>query len=69
MRLVGRLRGCVTDGGVVVDAYDMVIAAATGHVRRVVLDSAGVVVDTGRKQRLFTGPLREAVLDSGRRCM
>jgi len=61
------LTRCETDSGVVIDAYDM-LAAAIGHVRRVVLDSAGVVVDMGRKQRLFNGPLREAVLLSGRRC-
>ena len=60
---------CETDSGVVVDPYDLLIAAATGHVRRVVLDSTGVVVDMGRKQRLFTGAMREAVLLSGRRCM
>lgn len=59
---------CETDGGVVIDAHDMLAAAATGYVRRVVLDSAGVVVDMGRKQRLFTGALREAVLLSNRRC-
>ena len=59
---------CETDSGVVIDAYDMLIAAATGQVRRVVLDSAGVVVDMGRKQRLFTGPLRDAVLLSAHRC-
>jgi hypothetical protein len=28
----------------------------------VVLDSAGIVVDQGRTRRLFTGPLRDAVL-------
>jgi hypothetical protein len=33
---------CETDGGVVIDPYDMLIAAATGHVRRVVLDSPPV---------------------------
>ncbi len=59
---------CETDSGVVIDPWDALIAAATGHVRRVVLDSAGVVVDMGRKQRLFTGPMREAVLLSSRRC-
>ena len=59
---------CETDSGVVIDPWDAFIAAATGHVRRVVLDSAGVVVDMGRKQRLFTGPMREAVLLSSRRC-
>jgi hypothetical protein len=59
---------CETTGGVQVDPRDMLVAAATGHVRRVVLDSQGVVVDLGRRQRLFTGPLREAVLLSGLRC-
>ena len=59
---------CETDDGVVIDPYDALIAAATGHVRRVVLDSAGVVVDMGRKQRLFTGAMRDAVLLSARRC-
>ena len=62
------LTRCETDDGVVIDAYDMLAAAMSGHVRRMVLDSAGVVVDMSRKQRLFTGPLREAVLLSGRRC-
>lgn len=28
--------------------------------RRVVIDSAGVVVDMGRKRRLFTGAARDA---------
>ena len=62
------LTRCETDRGVVIDAYDMLVAAAMGHVRRVVLDSAGAVVDLGRKQRLFTGALRDAVLLSHRRC-
>ncbi|MGB8861011.1 MAG: DUF222 domain-containing protein [Ilumatobacteraceae bacterium] len=63
------LARCETDSGTPIDPYDMLIAAATGHVRRIVLDSAGVVVDTGRRQRLFTGPLREAVLLMSRRCV
>ena len=62
------LTRCETDSGVVIDAYDMLVAAAMGHVRRVVLDGAGVVVDMGRKQRLFTGALRDAVLFGSRRC-
>ena len=60
---------CETVDGVVIDPHDAIIAAAIGHVRRVVLDSSGVVVDAGRKQRLFTGALRDLVLLSGRRCM
>jgi hypothetical protein len=31
-----------------------------GHVRRAVVDAAGVIVDLGRRQRLFTGAAREA---------
>ncbi len=60
---------CETADGVVIDPYDMLVAAALGHVRRVVLDSAGVVVDVGRKQRLFTGALRDAVVLVSHRCI
>jgi len=60
---------CETADGVVIDPYDMLVAAALGHVRRVVLDSAGVVVDVGRKQRLFTGALRDAVMLISHRCI
>jgi hypothetical protein len=35
----------------------------------VVVDSAGVIVDVGRRQRLFTGVLREAVLLAAPRCV
>ena len=60
---------CETSDGVQVDPYDMLVAAAIGHVRRVVLDSAGVVTDMGRKQRLFTGALRDAVMMGNHRCI
>ncbi|MCE9622511.1 MAG: 13E12 repeat family protein, partial [Actinomycetia bacterium] len=53
---------CETADGVVIDPYDMLVAAALGQVRRIVLDTAGVIVDVGRKQRLFTGALRDAVM-------
>ena len=59
---------CETADGVQLDPFDVLVAAAVGHVRRVVLDSAGVVVDLGRKQRLFTGPLREILLALARHC-
>jgi hypothetical protein len=59
---------CETDDGVPIDPADMLLAAVSGHVRRVVFDSAGVVVNMGRKQRLFTGAMRDAVLLSARRC-
>jgi len=44
-------------------------AALVGHVRRVVLDRKGVIIDLGRRQRLFTGPLRDAILFTHRRCI
>ena len=60
---------CETNTGVPVDPFDMLVAATIGNVRRVVLDSTGVVVNMGRKQRLFTGPLRDAVLMHSRWCV
>jgi hypothetical protein len=41
---------------------DVVLAALQGVVRRVVVDAAGVVVDAGRKRRLFSGVARELAL-------
>jgi hypothetical protein len=35
-------------------------AALSGHVRRVVVDSAGTVIDMGRRSRLYTGSARDA---------
>lgn len=58
-----------TVDGYQLDPRDVVVAAAMGHVRRVVVDSAGVAVDVGRRQRLFTGPLRDAVMLSSARCV
>ncbi|MGB8862281.1 MAG: DUF222 domain-containing protein, partial [Ilumatobacteraceae bacterium] len=59
---------CETYDGVVIDPYDALVAAASGHLRRVVFDSSGVIVDMGRKQRLFTGAMRDAVLLAAHRC-
>jgi hypothetical protein len=39
-----------------VDPRGAVAAALCEHVRRAVVDAGGVVVDLGRRQRLFTGP-------------
>jgi hypothetical protein len=59
---------CETDTGVPIDPYDAVMASLTGWFRRVVVDSAGVVIDLGRKRR-YTGSARIAVILSRRRCL
>ncbi len=63
-----RLRLCETASGAPVDPHDLVVAALIGQVRRVVVDSAGRVIDLGRRSRLFVGAAREAVLLIGDRC-
>lgn len=59
---------CETDRGVPVHPHDVLRAALAGHVRRVVLDGDGHVVDYGRKKRLFEGPARDAAKLLIRRC-
>lgn len=61
-------RRCETDSGAPVHAHDVLRAALSGHVRRVVVDSNGVVVDMGRKQRLYQGSAREAAKLLMKRC-
>jgi hypothetical protein len=41
---------------------DAVNAALIGHIRRVVYDGSGTVIDLGRRSRLFRGSSREAVM-------
>lgn len=53
-------RRCETDTGINLLPDDIVRASLQGHVRRVVMNSAGVVIEMGRKRRLFTGAAREA---------
>ncbi len=62
-------RRCETTGGILLDPDDVIAAAMAGHVRRVVFDSAGVVIDMGRRRRLFAGAAREAVLLQSGRCI
>lgn len=62
-------RRCETMSGHSIDPAYMLAAALCGHVRRVVLDSSGVVIDLGRRSRLFTGGARDAVLLGDRWCM
>lgn len=61
-------RRCETESGIVLHPLLVLQAALTGHVRRVVLDSLGRVVDLGRKQRLFTGGARVAAQLAARHC-
>lgn len=53
---------CDTLDGTPVDPAAATAEALLGHVRRVVVGADGVVLDVGRKQRLFTGVRRLAVL-------
>lgn len=62
-------RRCETTTGHQLDPADMLAAALTGHIRRVVFDTAGVVIDLGRRSRLFTGGARDAVQLGDRWCM
>jgi hypothetical protein len=60
---------CETTNGVRVDPIAALTVALHGHVRRVVYDSAGNVIDLGRRRRLFTGSAREAVRLQSPRCI
>jgi len=53
-------RMCETTDGVRLHPHDVLCAALAGHVRRAVVDSEAVVIDLGRRQRLFTGSARQA---------
>jgi hypothetical protein len=61
-------RRCETADGRVLDPHAVTATALVAHVRRVVIGADGVVLNMGRRQRLFTGPAREAVLMAHRRC-
>lgn len=61
-------RQCETSNGIRVHPHDVLRAALSGHVRRVVVDAKGTVIDHGRKHRLFTGPARAAAKILLKRC-
>ena len=63
-----RFRLCETATGAPASSRDLAIAALIGQIRRVVVDTAGRVIDLGRRRRLFTGAAREAVLLAGSQC-
>jgi hypothetical protein len=62
-------RRCESANGTLLSPGDVLAAAVVGHIRRVVVNSAGVVIDLGRKRRLFTGGARDAVLVHAQRCL
>ena len=55
-------RRCQTVGGTRLAPSEALAAALHGHVRRVVVDGASIVIDLGRRRRLFTGSARDAAL-------
>lgn len=70
---VRQRRFCHTLDGVEIDPRAAVQAAIGGHIRAVVVDGRGVIIDQGRKQRLFRGNTRvaaqlQAGLDNLARC-
>ena len=59
---------CRTRSGVELHPREVVNTALWAHVRRVVYDGSGTVIDLGRRRRLFTGAAREAVLLMATEC-
>jgi len=62
-------RRCETLDGTALDPLDVVVAAITGEIRRVVFNTASCTIDLGRASRLFTGLSRLAVWLQGVRCL
>jgi Domain of unknown function (DUF222) len=61
-------RLCELDNGTVISPTQMIEQAIIGDVRRLVYGAPGVILDYGRKVRLFEGALREAICARDRRC-
>ena len=53
---------CRTQSGRRLHPDDAINAALLGHIRRVVYDASGTVIELGRRSRLFRGPARDAVM-------
>ena len=60
---------CDTIDGIAVSPSTAMSAALAGRVRAVVMDRRGVVVALGRRQRLFTGAVRDAARLQGLHCV
>ena len=60
---------CGTTDGDPMDPTEAAVASLIGHVRRVIIDAESVVVDLGRKRRLFTGSARLAAMIGHNECI
>jgi hypothetical protein len=63
-----RERRSETTAGVPVDPNTIVALSVLAHVRRIVVDGAGIVVNAGMKRRLFDGALAEVIKAIEPRC-
>ncbi len=63
-----RDRRCETTTGTLLTPAEVFQAALAGHIRYQIVNTVGQVVRQGRKQRLFTGLTREAVMQQSKRC-
>ncbi len=61
-------RRCETTSGAKIHPIVALQAALTGHIRRVVVDSTGTVIDYGTRQRLFAGNARAAAMVLASHC-
>lgn len=62
-------RRCGTVSGDGLTPSDVVTAALWGRIRRVLVDSDGVILDLGRRSRVFTGAARDAVMLGAVHCV
>ena len=63
-----RERRCETDTGVALTPAEVFQAALAGYIRFQIVNAAGQVTHQTSKQRLFAGPVREAVMQLAARC-
>ncbi len=60
---------CRTELGMPISPRNAIEVLLAGHIRRVVMDSDGHVLDFGHKKRFFTGGLRESIMLRDRECV
>src|SRR5215207_4071318 len=58
-----------TADGIPVDPRHIVALAVLGHVRRIVIDTQGIVINAGRRKRLFDNALRSILKTLHPRCI